>query len=192
MIDNIAPDLLKNGEIFDFDLAMNTYGFPLEELITNNFKDFIEKTINGEFINLRKYYAKQELQEVRSKSHKLKSVFQMLGAIRVYNCLEQIQKVIDNKEYNLLNQYYLALKKEMDIFIKELIKFTNNINYPISESLIENYGQLMKECDFNDNNCKLNDNKTSETKNNDKSEKGNIEVDNPIKNSCCVNDCIIL
>ena len=199
MIDNIDPNLLKNGEIFDFDLAMNSYCFPIEDLITNNFKDFIEKKINGEFINLRKYYGKQEFQEVRNLSHKLKSVFQMLGAIRLYKCLEQIQKAIDNKEYNYLKQYYLALKKEMNIFIKELQKFTNEINYPIDESLIETYDQLMKECDYNDNNCKLSDIKTVDTKNNDKSEEnklysenGNILVENPIKKQCCVDNCIIL
>ena len=199
MIDNIDPNLLKNGEIFDFDLAMNSYCFPIEDLITNNFKDFIEKKINGEFINLRKYYGKQEFQEVRNLSHKLKSVFQMLGAIRLYKCLEQIQKAIDNKEYNYLKQYYLALKKEMHIFIKELQKFTNEINYPIDESLIETYDQLMKECDYNDNNCKLSDIKTVDTKNNQileenklYSENGNVEVDNPINKSCCVNNCNII
>ena len=199
MLDNVDPNLLKNGEIFDFDLAMNSYGFPIEDLITNNFKDFIEKKINGEFINLRKYYAKQEFHEVRNISHKLKSVFQMLGAIRLYKCLEQIQKTIDKNEINYVKQYYLALKKEMNIFIKELCKFTNNINYPINESLIEHYNQLMKECDYNDNNCKLSDIKTVDTKNNDKSEEnklysenGNILVDKPIKKQCCVDKCIIL
>ena len=28
------------------------------------------------------------------------------------------------------------------------------INYPIDDSLIETFDHLMKECDFNDNNCK--------------------------------------
>ena len=199
MLDNIDQNLLKNGEIFDFDLAMNSYCFPIEDLISNNFKDFIEKKINGEFINLRKYYSKQEYKEVRNLSHKLKSVFQMLGAIRLYKCLEQIQKVIDNKEYNYLKQYYLALKKEMNIFIKELQKFTNKINYPIDDSLIETFDNLMKECDLNDNNCKLSDIKTVDTKNNDKSEdnklyseKGNIEVEKSTNKSCCVNNCNII
>ena len=196
MIDNIPPNLLKNGEIFDFDLAMNSYCFPIEDLISNNFKDFIEKKINGEFINLRKYYCKQEYQEVRNISHKLKSMFQMLGAIRLYKCLEQIQKIIDNKELANLKQNYLVLIKEMDIFIKALKNFTNNINYPIDESLIETYEQLMKECDLNDNNSKS----TEITKNNEKGaenkldlDNGNIEIDNINHNNpCCVNNCIIL
>ena len=84
MVDNLSQNLLKNGETFDFDLSMNSYCFPVEDLITNNFKYFFEKKINGEFINLRKYYGKQEYQEVRNISHKLKSIYQMLGAIRLY------------------------------------------------------------------------------------------------------------
>ena len=199
MIDNISPNLLKNGEIFDFDLAMNSYCFPVEDLITDNFKDFFEKKINGEFINLRKYYAKQEFQEVRNLSHKSKSMFQMLGAIRLYKCLEQIQKSIDNHELNNLRQYYFSLVTEMNIFVKALIKFTNNINYPIDKSLIEAYEQLMKECDSNENNLKSTEVKSSDTKNNDKSEenklyteKGNLQVDKYTNNSCCVNNCIII
>ena len=191
MIDNISPNLLKNGEIFDFDLAMNSYCFPVEDLITNNFKDFFEKKINGEFIDLRKYYGKQEYQEVRNISHKLKSMYQMLGAIRLYKCLEQIQKAVDNNELNNLKQYYLSLVTEMNIFVKALINFTNNINYPIETSLIETYEQLMKECDSNDNNLKSTEVKSSDTKND--LEKGNLEVEKYTNNnSCCVNNCIII
>ena len=199
MIDNISPNLLKNGEIFDFDLAMNSYCFPVEDLITDNFKDFFEKKINGEFINLRKYYAKQEFQEVRNLSHKSKSMFQMLGAIRLYKCLEQIQKAIDNHELNNLKQHYFSLVTEMNIFVKALINFTNNINYPIDNSLIETYEQLMKECNSNDNNLKSTEKNSSDTKNNEKSEenklyieKGNLEVERYTNNSCCVNNCFII
>ena len=191
MIDNISPNLLKNGEIFDFDLAMNSYCFPVEDLITNNFKDFFEKKINGEFINLRKYYGKQEYQEVRNISHKLKSMYQMLGAIRLYKSLEQIQKAVDNNELKNLKQYYLSLVTEMNIFVKALINFTNNINYPIDNSLIETYEQLMKECDSNENNLKSTEVKSSDTKND--LEKGNLEVEKyKANNSCCVNNCIII
>ena len=198
MIDNIDPNLLKNGEIFDFDLAMNSYCFPVEDLISDNFKDFTEKEILGEFINLRRNYSKQEYQEVRNISHKLKSVFQILGAIRLHDSLEQIQSTIDKNELNNLKQYYLTLIKEMNIFFKELQNFCNNVNYPIDDSLIEEYDQLMKECDSNDNNLKLSEIKSGETKNNEKieekqmdMEKGNIKVENPIKNSCCAIECLI-
>ena len=199
MIDNISPNLLKNGEIYDFDLAMNSYFFPIEDLISNNFKDFFEKKIIGEFINMRNYYGKQEFQEVRNISHKLKSMFQMLGAMRLYKCLEQIQKAVDNHDFNNLKTYYFSLIKEMNIFVKALQNFTININYPIDDTLIEKYEQLMKKCDLNDYNMKSTEIKSAETKNNDKSEdnkyyleKGNVEVDYIKKNACCENNCIII
>jgi len=199
MLDNIDPNLLKNGEIFDFDLAMNSYCFPVEDLVENNFKDFIEKKILGEFINLRISYSKQDYQEMRNLSHKLKSVFQMLGAIRLHKYLEQIQSTIDNNEINNIKQFYITLISEMNIFIKELQNFCININYPIDESLIEKYEQMMKECDLNDNNSKTSQENTGVTKNNEKIEdniidieKGNIQIETPVKNTCCAIECIIM
>ena len=195
-MDNIDPELLKNGDIFDFDLAANTYYFPIEDLIMNNFQDFVDKKICGEFINLRKSFSKQEYQEVRSLSHKLKSVFSMLGANRLYKCFEQIQKSIDDKDFETLKEHYFSLIKEMNTFIKELNDFSINVNYPISETLLQKFNQLSKECDLNDKS----DNNTSETKNNagkneDKIvdlENGNVEIDRPIKNMCCDGGCIII
>ena len=201
-MDNISPDLLKNGDIFDFDLAANTYFFPIEDLILNNFQDFIDKKINGEYINLRKNFNKQEYQEVRNLAHKLKSVFSMLGAQRLYKCFEQIQKSIDNKDLDNIKEYYFNLIKEMNIFIKELQNFSNNVNYPISISLIQQFNQLSKECDLNDNYNNKTNNKSeinsSMTKNNAKNEEniidlenGNVQIDKPIKNVCCDTGCII-
>ena len=201
-MDNIDPELLKNGEIFDFDLAANTYYFPIDDLILNNFQDFFDKKINGEYINLRKNFAKQIYQEVRNLAHKLKSVFSMLGAIRLYKCFEQIQKSIDNKDFDNIKEYYFSLIKEMNIFVKELCNFSNNVNYPINMTLIQKYNQLSKECDLNDNyNVKSvvkSEINSSVTKNNAKNEEnvidlenGNVEVDRPIKNVCCDGGCIV-
>ena len=202
-MDNIDPDLLKNGEIFDFDLAANTYFFPVEELILNNFQDFIEKKINEEYINLRKYFFNKEFKKVRDIAHKLKSVFSMLGAMRLHKCLEQIQKSIDNHQMDNIKEHYFSLIKEMNIFIKELQIFCDNVNYPISLSLIQKYNQLSKECDANDNyNSKTvskTENNSSETKNNLKNqdniidlENGKVEIDRPIKNVCCDKGCILI
>jgi len=202
-MDNIDPDLLKNGEIFDFDLAANTYFFPVEELILNNFQDFIEKKINEEYINLRKNFFNKEFKKVRDIAHKLKSVFSMLGAMRLHKCLEQIQKSIDNQQMDNIKEHYFSLIKEMNIFIKELQIFCDNVNYPISLSLIQKYNQLSKECDANDNyNSKTvskTENNSSETKNNLKNqdniidlENGKVEIDRPIKNVCCDKGCILI
>ena len=201
-MDNIDPELLKNGEIFDFDLAANTYYFPIDDLILNNFQDFFDKKINGEYINLRKNFSKQIYQEVRNLSHKLKSVFSMLGAVRLYKCFEQIQKSIDNKDFDNIKEYYFSLIKEMNIFVKELYNFSNNVNYPISMTLLQKYNQLSKKCDLNDNyNIKSivkSEINSSVTKNNAKNEEniidlenGNVEVDRPVKNVCCDGGCIV-
>ena len=201
-MDNIDPELLKNGEIFDFDLAANTYYFPIEDLILNNFQDFFDKKINGEYINLRKNFSKQIYQEVRNLSHKLKSVFSMIGAVRLYKCFEQIKKSIDNKDFDNIKEYYFSLIKEMNIFVKELSNFSNNVNYPISMTLLQKYNQLSKECDLNDNyNIKSivkSEINSSVTKNNAKNEEniidlenGNVEVDRPVKNVCCDGGCIV-
>ena len=202
MLDNIDPDLLKNGEIFDFDAAANIYYFPIDELIEDHFQDFMKNKINGEYIKLRKHYFNKETQEVRNLAHKLKSVFSMLGANRLYKCLENVQKCIDNKELDNLKEHYSSLVKEMNIFVKELQNFTNNVNYPMNESLIQTFNQLSKECDLNDFNLKnlskneINSNVTNNNngKNDDilDIEKGNIAVDKPVNNMCCENGCIII
>ena len=59
MVDNIDPDLLKNGEIFDFDLAANTYYFPVDELIEDGFQDFINNKLIGDFTNKEIFHEKR-------------------------------------------------------------------------------------------------------------------------------------
>ena len=137
MVENIDPELLKNGDIFDFDLAANTYYFPVDDLLEDNFQNFINTKIKGDFIKIRKSFINKDYQEVRNLSHKLKSVFSMIGAMRLYKCVEDMQKCIDNKNLDNIEDIYISLIKEMNIFFKELVIFSNNVNYPISLSLIQ-------------------------------------------------------
>ena len=58
---------------------------------------------------------------------------------------------------------------------------------------------MMKECDLNDNNSKTSQENTGVTKNNEKIEeniidieKGNIQIETPVKNTCCAIECIIM
>jgi len=201
MIDTINPELLKNGKIFDFDNALNSYGFPIDELIENHFQKFIDKTINEEFISLRKNISKQSYKEVRELSHKLKTVFNMLGAIEIYNNLELIQKSIDDNKIENIKGYYLSLIKEMDIFIKELENFGKKVGCEVNKQSIEKYKSLSKECDINDSN---NSTKKSDVNdginkkiiksddNNADIGKGNVEIDDLIKKDiCCKTGCEI-
>jgi HPt (histidine-containing phosphotransfer) domain-containing protein len=199
MVDNIDPELLKNGDIFDFDLAANTYYFPVDDLLEDNFQNFINTKIKGDYIKIRKSFINKDFQEVRNLSHKLKSVFSMLGAMRLYKCVEQMQKCIDNKTLDNIEEIYISLIKEMNIFFKELVIFSNNIDHPISQSIIREYEELSRECDINESDTiksQLNSNVTADqTKNDDNIinlEDGKVVIDRPVNGNCCTETCIII
>ncbi len=199
MVDNIDPDLLKNGEIFDFDLAANTYYFPVDDLLEDNFQGFINGKIKGEFINIRKAFVNKDYQQVRNLSHKLKSVFSMLGALRLYRCVEQLQKCVDNKQLDNIEDIYIQLVKEMNIFFKELVIFSNKIDHPISQSLIRQFEEISKECDLNESakvKSQINSNQSADNTKNDDNiidiENGNVIVDKPVNGACCNQNCIII
>ena len=199
MVENIDPDLLKNGDIFDFDLAANTYYFPVDDLLEDNFKNFINTKIKGDYIKIRKSFINKDYQEVRNLSHKLKSVFSMLGAMRLYKCVEQMQKCIDNKTLDTIDEIYISLIKEMNIFFKELVIFSNNIDHPVSPTVIREFEELSKECDLNENDKiknQINSNETGQQSKNDENiiniEDGQVVVDRPVNGVCCNQNCIII
>ena len=199
MVENIDPELLKNGDIFDFDLAANTYYFPVDDLLEDNFQNFINTKIKGDFIKIRKSFINKDYQEVRNLSHKLKSVFSMIGAMRLYKCVEDMQKCIDNKNLDNIENIYISLIKEMNIFFKELVIFSNNIDHPISQSLIRQFEELSKECDSNESikvKTQINSNESGNNSKNEEKvvdiENGNIEVDRPVNGACCTQNCVII
>jgi hypothetical protein len=199
MVENIDPELLKNGDIFDFDLAANTYYFPVDDLLEDNFQNFVNTKINGDYIKIRKSFINKDYQEVRNLSHKLKSVFSMLGAMRLFKCVEQMQKCIDSKNLDNIEEIYISLIKEMNVFFKELVIFSNNIEHPISQSIIKKFEELSKECDLNESNkikSQINSNETGDHSKNDENivdiENGNVIVDRPVKGGCCTQTCIII
>ena len=194
MVDNIDPDKLKKGDIFDFDLAANTYYFPVDELIQDGFKDFITTKILGEFIKIRKSFVQKNYSEVRNLSHKLKSVFSMLGAINLYKCFEQMQKSIDNNTLDNIDDTYISLLKDMKIFFNEIVIFCRDVaENPVSESLIRQFEEISKECDLNESNkIKSQINSNNSTKNVDNIEGRNLEVDPVVGNPCCSQNCIII
>ena len=199
MVENIDPELLKNGDIFDFDLAANTYYFPVDDLLEDNFQNFINIKIKEDFIKIRKSFINKDYQEVRNLSHKLKSVFSMIGAMRLYKCVEDMQKCIDNKNLDNIEDIYISLIKEMNIFFKELVIFSNNIDHPISQSLIRQFEELSKECDLNESikvKTQINSNESGNNSKNEEKvvdiENGNIEVDRPVNGACCTQNCVII
>lgn len=194
MVDNIDPDKLKKGDIFDFDLAANTYYFPVDELIQDGFKDFITTKILGEFIKIRKSFVQKNYPEVRNLSHNLKSVFSMLGANNLYKCFEQMQKSIDNNTLDNIDDTYISLLKDMKIFFNEIVIFCRDVaEQPVSESLIRQFEEVSKECDLNESNkIKSQIYSNDSTKNVEKIEGRNLEVDPVVRNPCCSQNCIII
>ena len=199
MVENIDIDLLKNGDIFDFDLAANTYYFPVDDLLEDNFQNFINTKIIGDFIKIRKSFVNKDYQEVRNLAHKLKSVFSMIGAMRLYKCVQELQNNIDNKKLDNIEDIYISLIKEMNTFFRELVKFSNNIDHPISQSLIRQYEEISKECDSNESNKVKTQINSNESGNNSKNEEdnivnienGHVEVDKPVNGACCTQNCFI-
>jgi len=194
MVDNIDPDKLKKGDIFDFDLAANTYYFPVDELIQDGFKDFITTKILGEFIKIRKSFVQKNYPEVRNLSHKLKSVFSMLGANNLHKCFEEMQKSIDNNTLDNIDDIYISLLKEMKVFFNEIVIFCRDVaEQPVSESLIRKFEEVSKECDLNESNkIKSQINSNGSTKNVENIEGRNLEVDPVVGNPCCSQSCIII
>ena len=119
--------------------------------------------------------------------------------MRLYKCVEDMQKCIDNKNLDNIEDIYISLIKEMNIFFKELVIFSNNIDHPISQSLIRQFEELSKECDSNESikvKTQINSNESGNNSKNEEKvvdiENGNIEVDRPVNGACCSQNCVII
>lgn len=66
---------LADGDYFDFYEASENYGFDFELFIKDNFSKFFEETYLKDFIDMRKYYIKGELENVKFLAHKFKGIF---------------------------------------------------------------------------------------------------------------------
>ena len=134
MVENLPEEDLKNGDIFNFYIAMEDYGFDFESFANNNFHNFISSTFIGDFISFRKAYLMRDLLQVRFYAHKFKGVFRLIlskmhefiTAFVVF--AEKIQKPIDKElikkfweinsncnEYEDFNIRSIFSKPEIDV-----------------------------------------------------------------------------
>jgi hypothetical protein len=72
MVDN--REYLTNSPYFDFNTAIEDFGFDFEPFKANNFHDFVESLIQ-DYTNLRKNYILRNYRQFRSEIHKLKGMF---------------------------------------------------------------------------------------------------------------------
>ena len=80
----------------------------------------------------------------------------------------------------------------MNIIFKELVYFSNNVDHPISNSIIRQFEELSKECDLNESNkikSQINSNDTWGHSKNEENiinlEDGKVMVDRPVNGNCC-------
>jgi hypothetical protein len=69
-----SREYLTNSPHFDFNTAIEDFGFDFEPFKENNFHDFVESLIQ-DYTNLRKNYILRNYRQFRSEIHKLKGMF---------------------------------------------------------------------------------------------------------------------
>ena len=147
MSENINKELLKNGEISDFDTAINDYGFPFDEYLETNFESLIKTTFIKEFMILRKAISDHNYEDIRFYCHKFKSPFRLMCSDKIASLCEQIQNSIDSKDYNNIDNSCSELINKMVEFFQELITFLIKVNHPPEKTLIDQFWKLNKESD---------------------------------------------
>ena len=146
MSDQISKDLLKNGEIYDFDTAMNDYGFPFDDYLETCFESFIKSTFIKDFITLRKAFADHSYDDIRFYTHKFKSPFQLMCSEKIHTLCEQIQNSIDQKNYNIDNLCSELISKMLEFF-QELVSFLKKVDHAPDKKIVDQFIKLNKECD---------------------------------------------
>ena len=185
MSDLISKELLKNGEIYDFDTAMNDYGFPFDDYLETCFESFIKSTFIKDFITLRKAISDRSYEDIRFYTHKFKSPFQLMCSEKIHNLCEQIQNSIDQKNYNIDNLCTELVNKMLEFF-QELVLFLRKVDHAPDKKLVDQFLKLNKECDAYKGQIKsgVNDSSiagahTTEKKSNEKNSNGkNVNENN--------------
>ncbi len=67
-------EYLTNVPHFDFNTAIEDFGFDFEPFKANNFHDFVDSLID-DYSTLRKSYIMRNYRQFRSEIHKLKGMF---------------------------------------------------------------------------------------------------------------------
>ena len=75
MVEGVEPELLKNGDLYDFNEAIDNYGFDFDNFSEKNFENFIKTTFITDFIIFRKSYLMRDFIQVRFYAHKFKGLF---------------------------------------------------------------------------------------------------------------------
>lgn len=158
-MDDIPPELLKNGELFDFAEAIDNYGFDFESsFLEDNFANFIQTTFITDFITFRKGYLERDFSKLDFYSHKFKGNFKLFQSFIVANKCEMMQNA--TRQGNIhLDQLYVDIVNAMMEFLNALIALAQKIKKPIKQSVLDqfySYNNLCNDFENNDIKKKLN------------------------------------
>jgi hypothetical protein len=149
MSEDYPPELLKNGDLYDFYEAIENYGFDFDDFSDNNFENFINTTFINDFIIFRKSFSIKDLNQVKFYAHKFKGLFKLILSKDISNNCEKLQMDIQKGETQI-NDLYITIVKDMLHFLKEFETFSEKINKPISKELLNKFYSLNNECNLNE------------------------------------------
>lgn len=146
MADNIPKELLKNGDIFNFYEAIETYGFDFDSFAENNFEKFIETTFLNDFMIFRKGYLLRDFLQVRFYAHKFKGIFLLMISKDISDNCETMQMTIQKGDINV-EKLYINIVSLMLQFLQEFQLFAKQIQKPIDQSLLDKFYDVNQICD---------------------------------------------
>ena len=102
MVEGVEPELLKNGDLYDFNEAIDNYGFDFDNFSEKNFENFIKTTFITDFIIFRKSYLMRDFIQVRFYAHKFKGLFRLILSKNINENCEKLQMNIQKGDINVM------------------------------------------------------------------------------------------
>ena len=145
MVEGIEPELLKNGDLYDFNEAIDNYGFDFDNFAERNFESFIQTTFITDFIMFRKSYLTRDFIQVRFYAHKFKGLFRLILSKNINENCEKLQMNIQKGDINV-EKLYVKIVNEMVFFFKNFVTFSEKIKKPIYKELQDKFWELNNLC----------------------------------------------
>ena len=147
MVEGIEPELLKNGDLYDFNEAIDNYGFDFDNFSEKNFESFIKTTFITDFITFRKSYLQRDFIQVRFYAHKFKGLFRLILSKDINENCEKLQMIIQKGDINV-GTLYAKIVNGMVFFFKNFVIFAEKINKPIYNELKDKFYKLNDLCNY--------------------------------------------
>ena len=147
MVEGVEPELLKNGDLYDFNEAIDNYGFDFDNFSEKNFESFIQTTFVTDFIMFRKSYLTRDFIQVRFYAHKFKGLFRLILSKDINENCEKLQMIIQKGDINV-GKLYAKIVNGMVFFFQNFVIFAEKINKPIYNELKDKFYKLNDLCNY--------------------------------------------